>query len=72
MAFNTTVTFTLYPIFNMEHFEMNHGKPEILYEGFRFRKDRDSTTANLWRSMEKLYKILAAGQGRAVKIYAQM
>ena len=28
----------------MEHFKTNRGKPGILYEGFRFRKDKDSKT----------------------------
>ena len=28
----------------MEHFKTNRGKPGILYEGFIFRKDRDSRT----------------------------
>ena len=29
-------------IFNMELFKTNRGKLGILYDGFRFRKDRDS------------------------------
>ena len=40
----------------MEHFKKNRGKPGILYEGFRLRKDRDSNTANLWRCMKKTCK----------------
>ena len=31
-------------IFNLEHFKTNLGKPGILHEGFRFRKDMDSKT----------------------------
>ena len=54
-AFNNTGTFTFYlSILNMEHFKTEHGKRGILYEGFRFRKDRDSKTANLWRCVKKL------------------
>ena len=37
----------------MEQFKTNRGKPGILYEGFRFRKDRASKTANLWRCVKK-------------------
>ena len=28
----------------MEHFKTNRGKPGILYDGFRYRKDRNSKT----------------------------
>ena len=53
----------------MELFKTNRGKPRILYDGFRFRKDRDSKTVHLWRCVKKLaLQILAAGRGKAVKI----
>ena len=40
----------------MEHFKTNRGKPGILYEGFRFRKDRDTKTASLCRCVKKTCK----------------
>ena len=45
----------------MEHFKTNRGKPAILYEGFRLRKERDSKTANLWRCRTDLEDIMILG-----------
>ena len=45
----------------MEHFKTNRGKPAILYEGFRLRKDRDSKTANLWRCRTDVEDIMIIG-----------
>ena len=42
----------------MEVFKINRGKPGILYEGFRFRKDRDSKTVHLWRCVKKTCKAI--------------
>ena len=45
----------------MEHLETNRGKPGILYEAFRLRKDRGSKTANLWRCRTDLEDIMILG-----------
>ena len=37
----------------MDFFKTNRGKPGILYDGFRFRKDRDSKTVHLWRCVKQ-------------------
>ena len=34
----------------------NRGKPGTFNEGFRFKKDRHSNTAGLWRCVKKLAK----------------
>ena len=39
------------------HFKTNREKTEILYASFRFRKDRDSKTAHLWRCMKQVCKV---------------
>ena len=47
--------------FNIEHFKTNRGKPAILCEGFRLRKDRDSKAAYLWRCRTDLEDIMILG-----------
>ena len=43
---------------------MNLGKPGILYEGFRLRKDRDFKTTHLWRCVKKklAYTMILGGR----------
>ena len=49
----------------MEHFKTKRGKPGILQECFRLRKDWDSKTEP---RRPIFLQILAAGQGKAVNI----
>ena len=52
----------------MEHFKTNRGKSGILYEGFRFRKDRDPKMEPEDRFSYNGAQIIAVGQGKAVNI----
>ena len=37
----------------MEKFTTNHGNPGIIYDGFKYRKEKETSKSVLWRCVEK-------------------